>query len=125
MEGCQADGDGAGIFVYKGNLQSNATAAWPEQLVQIGFTVLCPGEVATSEDMLFENCSSGAYGGVHAFAGPRILEPRTRSEGDLSPVFAGAIFAGGSTLRPDMGSSVSEPSENSDRVIATVESNRK
>ena len=42
MEGCQADGDGAGIFVYKGNLQSNATAAWPEQLVQIGFTVLVP-----------------------------------------------------------------------------------
>mmetsp|Transcript_9336 Transcript_9336/g.22256 ORF Transcript_9336/g.22256 Transcript_9336/m.22256 type:complete len:1021 (+) Transcript_9336:44-3106(+) len=54
MEGCQADGDGAGIFVYKGNLQSNAT------------------------DMLFENCSSGAYGG--------------------------AIFAGGSTLRQISGS---------------------
>ncbi|CAE7029593.1 pmpB, partial [Symbiodinium sp. CCMP2456] len=54
MEGCQAAGDGAGIFVFKGNLQSNAT------------------------DMLFENCSSGAFGG--------------------------AIFAGGSTLRQISGS---------------------
>ena len=68
MQGCEAASDGAGIFVFQGNLQSNATAAWPEHLLRTSSIVPCSEEVATSEDMLFENCSSGAYGGVHAFA---------------------------------------------------------
>ena len=40
-------------------------------------------------------------------------------------MFAGAIFAGGSTLRPDTGSSARDYSDRVVDVIATLESNRK